>query len=273
LVRKEPISFAGDIMQISQVPSWVPEKSRKIVLKIAEALRELGYSDGPMLWDAARRMAITPTLTEDMFAYIAAGKPKVKAGRPSPPMLSRRLPGNYTVASLMLDLGLSPAGAFLLGAELINNTQAALSLIEKIIEEGYWTILPDGKWALVYPPISEKYPSCPNCGRRWTKNYESCPTCGYNEKYRQIDIGQLPENVKEMIKAELLEDVGKVKDVHERCQSCGAPIEATDRFCRNCGAAVMQPTQKRPAPEYCKVCGAKLLKDAKFCGKCGAPVS
>ena len=195
--------MAVDIMQGNQIPSWVPEKSRRLILKIASSLKELGYSEGPMHWDAARRMAITPALTEDMFAYIASGKPKVEVGLPRPRMLSRQLPGNHTVASLMLDLGLSPAAAFLLGAKLLNNTPDALRVIEKIIEEGYCTTLPDGRKALVHPPIAEKYPSCPNCGRRWTRKYESCPTCGYNEKYNQIDLGQLPENVKEMIKSEL----------------------------------------------------------------------
>jgi len=260
-------------MQADQVPSWVPKNSRKLILRIASALRELGYEDGPMLWDAARRMATAPALTEDMFAYIAAGKPEVKAGRPIPRMLSRQLPGNYTVASLMLDLGLSPVGAFLLGAELINNTPAAIGVIEKLIEEGYYITLSDGKRALVYPPISEKYPSCPNCGRRWVRNYESCPTCGYNEKYKQIELGQLPENVKEMIKAELLGDTGKVPAMYEKCPSCGAPIKAEDRFCRTCGTAIMRPVRQGPASRQCKVCGAKLLENARFCGKCGAPVS
>jgi len=264
--------MAGDIMQANQIPSWVPEKSRKLIWEIASALKELGYSEGPMLWDAARRMAITPALTGDMFAYIAAGKPKVEVGRPSPLMLSRQLPGNYTVASLMLDLGLSPAGAFLLGAELVNNTPAALRVIEKMVEEGYYITLPDGKRALVYPPISEKYPSCPNCGRRLTRSYESCPTCGYNEKYKQIDLGQLPDSVKEMIRAELLGDVSKGRDVHKKCHSCGAPVKAGDRFCEKCGAAVKQPIQRRSVPRFCEKCGAKLRKAARFCEMCGAPV-
>ncbi len=259
-------------MQANQIPSWVPEKSRKLIWKIASALKELGYSEGPMLWDAARRMAITPALTEDMFAYIAAGKPKVEAGQPSPRMLSRQLPGNYTVASLMLDLGLSPAGAFLLGAELVNNTPAALKMIEKMIEEGYCIMLPDGKRALVYPPISEKYPSCPNCGMRWIRKYENCPTCGYNEKYKQIDLGQLPESVKEMIRKELLGDISKGPDQTEKCPSCGAPIKAGDKICETCGATVKQPVQRRSAPRFCEKCGAKLRKGARFCEMCGAPV-
>ncbi|GEM_PF-1090671 len=260
-------------MQSNEVPRWVPEKSRKIIWKIASALKELGYNEGPMLWDAARRMAIAPALTEDMFAYIAAGKPKVEVGQQIPSMLSRILPGNYTVASLMLDLGLSPAGAFLLGAELITNTPAALRVIERIIEEGYCETLPDGRRVMVNPPIAEKYPSCPNCGMRWTREYKSCPICGYNEEYKQIDLGKIPESVKGTVETKLSED-SKSPTTQKRCQSCGAPIKIGDRFCEACGAAVKQSIQQpKLAPRFCEKCGAKLAKGARFCEACGAPVS
>ncbi|MDI9644145.1 MAG: zinc ribbon domain-containing protein [Candidatus Verstraetearchaeota archaeon] len=265
-----------------EIPSWVPEKSREMISRIAFSLRELGYDDGPMLWEAARRMSLAPALVEDMFAYISAGKPKLGDVPQDPPMLTRRLPGNYTVASLIRDLGLKPAGAFLLATELINNPQRAMETILKIVEEGYCEVLPDGKIAILHPPVSRQYPSCPSCGRRWTKNYETCPTCGYDKECRLLDAGEIPKDVKEAVTAGIAETKGgkeraEAGAAQRICKTCGTALKQGSRFCEMCGTPV--PTEKQPQetinkqPIFCEKCGAKIKEGARFCESCGAPVS
>ncbi|MHB1592954.1 MAG: AAA family ATPase [Streptosporangiaceae bacterium] len=48
-----------------------------------------------------------------------------------------------------------------------------------------------------------------------------------------------------------------------RCRSCGAPLEADDRFCGDCGA---------PAAG-CPGCGAAVLPGKRFCRSCGTPLA
>ena len=42
-----------------------------------------------------------------------------------------------------------------------------LDMLTLLIEEGFYRTLPNGARVHMFPPISEKYPGCPNCGRRW----------------------------------------------------------------------------------------------------------
>ena len=48
------------------------------------------------------------------------------------------------------------------------------------------------------------------------------------------------------------------------CPSCGAPLRASDAFCRACGAS-------RTATR-CAQCGEALASTDRFCGSCGAPI-
>lgn len=45
------------------------------------------------------------------------------------------------------------------------------------------------------------------------------------------------------------------------CGTCGAPLEAGQRFCANCGSAVQQ--------ENCPSCGRKIRSGDQFCSSCG----
>jgi class 3 adenylate cyclase len=51
--------------------------------------------------------------------------------------------------------------------------------------------------------------------------------------------------------------------VMERCRQCGAPVEAGDRFCGECG---------RPLGA-CPSCGEPVTPGKKFCHACGHPVN
>jgi hypothetical protein len=48
-----------------------------------------------------------------------------------------------------------------------------------------------------------------------------------------------------------------------RCLACGARVEASDRFCRQCGV---------PLGRACSRCGAPASSSDRFCGRCGAEV-
>lgn len=48
------------------------------------------------------------------------------------------------------------------------------------------------------------------------------------------------------------------------CASCGKDIDASSKFCPECGA---QQTGKT-----CQRCGAPILPNAPFCAECGTPV-
>jgi len=51
------------------------------------------------------------------------------------------------------------------------------------------------------------------------------------------------------------------------CYRCGAPMQASDAFCMQCGAKVLK---KRHT--FCYHCGAQLNEGDAFCMKCGTPV-
>lgn len=48
------------------------------------------------------------------------------------------------------------------------------------------------------------------------------------------------------------------------CDQCGDALEASDHFCRSCGA---------PVDTSCSNCGCKIKASDHFCSACGAPLS
>ena len=262
-------------MAQSQVTRGSRDPSRHPLLPVAAALAALDYAPPARLWDATQRMARAPELVLDLLDYVQAGKPAADYAAGTPRALFRALPGGHSVATLMRDLELEPVGAFLLGAELVADTEAAQAIITKRIQEGYWKTLPDASRAFVVLAIAEQYPSCPNCSLRWMRPYPLCPRCGYGPVERQIDAGELPERVRRSVQEALqsavtLANGEAVGESH--CPACGAEVPAAAHFCRACGKPI---TQVAPAAEAraCARCGASLSPGARFCARCGARVA
>jgi predicted amidophosphoribosyltransferase len=61
------------------------------------------------------------------------------------------------------------------------------------------------------------------------------------------------------------------------CPECGKNVGASQKFCRSCGASLIEASPAPAAPPAppsgglsCRSCGAPLAPDEKFCGSCGA---
>ena len=60
------------------------------------------------------------------------------------------------------------------------------------------------------------------------------------------------------------------------CPECGKSVGPSQKFCRNCGASLIEESPAAAAPPApvpgtlsCRTCGAPLAPDEKFCGSCG----
>jgi hypothetical protein len=155
------------------------EKSR--MEEIQSALSYLGYAQNGLA-DAARRISWAPDIASELIEYVRIGAPGYAAGMDAkdfPKMLTRPLLAGHTIAGFITNFLQEPVGAFLLAAALTSHPSEALLMIEKIIAEGQWKRLTDGRYALVRVPASDKYASCPNCALRLTRQYKSCPRCSF----------------------------------------------------------------------------------------------
>ena len=218
---------------------------------VAKALSALGYKPENMILDATIRMARVPSLARDMISYVAAGQPAADSRAKTPAELFRPLPGNHTVGSLVQDFGFEPVGAFLMGADLVWETEASLAILATFIQQGYWVTRPDGVRELRYPPIAERYPACPDCGLRLLAPAPECPHCG-SEIYVQQQ-GVLPARLK--------------------CPSCGGPVQADKKFCPACEAPAPSSPPQEKSPKFCTNCGSPVTPGEKFCSTCGYNVS
>jgi predicted amidophosphoribosyltransferase len=62
------------------------------------------------------------------------------------------------------------------------------------------------------------------------------------------------------------------------CPECGKSVASSQKFCRSCGASLIEESSAAAAPmaappsggPICRSCGAMLAPDEKFCGICGA---
>ena len=61
------------------------------------------------------------------------------------------------------------------------------------------------------------------------------------------------------------------------CPECGKNVGSSQKFCRSCGASLIEVSPAPAAPPAppsgglrCRSCGASLAPDEKFCGSCGA---
>ena len=213
------------------------------------ALQALGYSPESGLAEAAARLGRSPELLADIHAYLKSGIPVVDEQSKTPAELFRPLPGNYCVAGLVRDFQMEPTGAFLMASDLLADTARAIKRLDQIIEEGYWKVLPDGSYARVVLPVSERYPACPSCGLRWASNYPACPRCGYGPREAQIDqdleiMALLQEGGSDPSPSEFFffPDIGDDEiiqaDSFASCPHCGFPLKPISTFCGSCGKLV-----------------------------------
>ena len=77
---------------------------------------------------------------------------------------------------------------------------------------------------------------------------------GYIEKMEELD--KSIQEMEDQIKQEELKNKGK------NVCACGFRLKPQDKFCPNCGEAVLRDSV------IC-TCGAEVKRDAKFCGSCG----
>ena len=57
-----------------------------------------------------------------------------------------------------------------------------------------------------------------------------------------------------------------------RCSNCGTENKDTAKFCRTCGAKLVDEQKKVETKQKCKFCGSELDPNMKFCKHCGQPV-
>ncbi|CVI65450.1 Trigger factor [Clostridiales bacterium CHKCI001] len=57
-----------------------------------------------------------------------------------------------------------------------------------------------------------------------------------------------------------------------RCSNCGTENKDTAKFCRTCGAKLVDEQKKVETKQKCKFCGSELDPNMKFCKYCGQPV-
>jgi predicted amidophosphoribosyltransferase len=56
----------------------------------------------------------------------------------------------------------------------------------------------------------------------------------------------------------------------KKCPSCSSEMDATKRFCSDCGYDTLNSNEKEKDKILCNMCGAKLDSKANFCSSCGA---
>lgn len=161
---------------------------------LLQPLVRLGYPPD-LVWDAAYRLSWAPEIAEDLLTYVAAADASGGAGVPwEHPSLTRPLPGGFTVARLMSGYGFAPTGAFLMAQALVTHTDEAMAVLERLLQEGRYTLDADGVYRheLVpeaVPPDAaaggadagavEAGPAfCMGCGARLSPGDAFCAGCG-----------------------------------------------------------------------------------------------
>lgn len=157
-----------------------------------EVLKKLGYSSEAGLQDGAKRIIRVPELFSDMLEYAKTQDSKEQSGAH---LLSRTLQDGHTVASLMSNYQFEVTGAFLMAVELQTNPDTARKILNRMIEEGFWRELPDGRRIKVELPAAKDLPYCPGCALRFTRSVKSCPRCGYGSFEKAIDEGRIPDEI------------------------------------------------------------------------------
>lgn len=229
-------------------------------------LRAVGYPESTGLATAAARLAAAPLTASDLREFLRLGRPPVDAIGRSPACVWRPLAHGLSVAELMSQALLAASGAFLLAAEMERDPARADTLLGRLITDGMWTLDADGTHTLRRPPLAERYPRCPRCGRPQWNADATCPSCA------QWQSPPMPPDLQEMARlldaldTTVFESAPAAAPAEPCCPRCGASNRAQAHYCAACGEAL---EVARPCP----ACGATIKPDARFCGACGTALS
>ena len=120
---------------------------------------------------------------------------------------------------------------------------------------------------------------CKQCGSRLADGAKFCKFCGYRIPAAVQAAAPAPAASK------LCRQCGaQLADGMKFCKSCGAPTSVPTaaptyvaRTATHAAPAPAAPAPAAPAPvastkKFCRKCGAQLIEGTKFCKGCGAPV-
>ncbi len=100
----------------------------------------------------------------------------------------------------------------------------------------------------------------------------------YDSSLEEI-MSKLKKNQEQLLELEIKIDEVEQKlqePVDNICPRCGKVMEASAKFCSECGARLGEENISGHVEviqeSLCKSCGSILKPNAKFCGKCGTPV-
>ena len=54
------------------------------------------------------------------------------------------------------------------------------------------------------------------------------------------------------------------------CNQCGEELDASAKFCKNCGTELVEESNQN---KFCSNCGVEMDSNAKFCPECGHPTN
>ncbi|ACB01158.1 MULTISPECIES: zinc ribbon domain-containing protein [Cyanophyceae] len=250
------------------------------LLPLATAIANLGYQPTSLLWNATQRMAQVPGLAQDLLAYVKAGSPPPDFSQQQPASLFKPLPGGYSVATLIRDYQFQAIGAFLIAVELSLRPDQGKALLNYFLHRGYWRTNTDGSRDLIFPPLTEQLPQCPQCRSRWFEDLPRCPSCGLVRRHVTVEDGPLPlEELATMTQTQSVDQKVPAAiapnhpvsptSVNRRCAQCHHPLSQNSHFCPHCGAVVAVAAAPIEHPSACPKCGHLARPGAKFCSHCG----
>lgn len=139
--------------------------------EVRQLLAAIGHAWRPDVPDPAARLARAPALLADLRRLVA----DQYAGRAINPALLRRPLGHgLDLATLVDEGGLALGSAFLFGAELLADPVAGAEVLRNWINFGSVHKQPDGRRERRLPPLANRFPQCPVCGRRQLHDESNC---------------------------------------------------------------------------------------------------
>lgn len=117
---------------------------------------------------------------------------------------------------------------------------------------------------------------CPQCGAMVLKGKKFCNKCGAKLLETEDKDRQTPKILNAAKKTEVQKAENTMQTVRQyiaslgqiTCSSCGERVDATKKFCPNCGDTIVV----KAFPDKCENCGGAILEGKKFCPECGVQV-